>query len=94
VQARGHLLHLREGYVETRGRDDALAVLIVRSASAWKSLLENMARLENTVAEQDDVTKLVGIKEISNEEAVRIFPTYLAAVERLTQQVDRWSAAK
>jgi hypothetical protein len=45
VQARGHLLHLREGYVEARGRDDALAVLIVRSAPAWKSLLENMARL-------------------------------------------------
>jgi len=94
VQARGHLLHLREGYVETRGRDDALAVLVVRSAPAWKSLLENMARLENTVAEQDEVTKLVGVKEISNEEAVRIFPAYLQAVERLTQQVDRWSAAK
>jgi len=66
----------------------------VRSAPAWKSLLENMARLENTVAEQDEVTRLVGVKEISNEEAVRIFPAYLSAVERLTQQVDRWSAAK
>lgn len=92
VQARGHLLHLREGYVEARGRDDALAVLIVRSAAAWKSLLENMARLDNKSAEQDEVTKLVGVKEISNEEAVRIFPSYLAAVERLTQQVDRWAA--
>ena len=94
VQARGHLLHLREGYVEARGRDDALAVLIVRSAPAWKSLLENVARLENKVTEQDEVTKLVGVKEISNEEAVRIFPAYLAAVERLTQDVDRWKAAK
>ena len=92
VQARSHLLHLREGYVEARGRDDALAVLIVRSAAAWKSLLENMARLENAVAEQDEVTKLVGVKEISNEEAVRVFPAYLASVERLTQQVDRWAA--
>jgi hypothetical protein len=94
VQARGHLLHLREGYVEARGRDDALAVLIVRSAPAWKSLLENMARLENNVAEQDEVTKLVGVKEISNEEAARLFPSYLAAVERFTQDVDRWKAAK
>jgi hypothetical protein len=92
VQARGHLLHLREGYIEARGRDDALSVLIVRSAAAWKSLLENVARLENKVAEQDEVTQLVGIKEISNEEAVRIFPAYLASVERLTQQVDRWKA--
>src|SRR4029077_2402433 len=34
VQARGHLLHLRQGYLETCGRGDALAVLIVRSAPA------------------------------------------------------------
>jgi len=90
VQARGHLLHLREGLVETRGRDDALAVLIVRSAPAWKSLLENVARLEKTTAAQDEVTRLVGVKEISNEDAVRIFPKYLADVERLTKDVDTW----
>ena len=94
VQARGHLLHMRQGYVEARGRDDALAVLIVRSAAAWKSLLENVARLENKVSEADEVTKLVGVKEISNEDAVRIFPKYLAAVEQLTQHVDRWSVSK
>jgi hypothetical protein len=91
VQARGHLLHLREGLVETRGRDDALAVLIVRSAPAWASLLENMARLEQRAAESDEVTKLVGVKEISNDEAARIFPAYLSAVERLTNRVDAWS---
>ena len=34
VQARSHLLHLREGYLETRGRADALADLIVQSAPA------------------------------------------------------------
>src|SRR5205823_5456140 len=94
VQARSHLLHLREGYVEARGRDDALAVLIVRSAPAWASLLENMARLENKPAAQDEVTKLVGVKEISNEEAVRIFPAYLDAAERLTKEADMWGATK
>ncbi len=94
VQARGHLLHLRQGYVEARGRDDALSVLIVRSAPAWKSLLDNMARLDNKAAAADEVTRLVGVKEISNEEASRIFPTYLDAVERLTQQVDAWGGSK
>ena len=94
VQARSHLLHLREGYVEARGRDDALAVLIVRSAPAWASLLENMARLENKPAAKDEVTKLVGVKEISNEEAVRIFPAYLDAAERLTKEADMWGATK
>ncbi len=94
VQARSHLLHLREGYVEARGRDDALAVLIVRSAPAWKSLLENLARLEKTSPTADAVTALVGVKEISNEEAARIFPGYLESVETLTRRVDTWSAAK
>jgi len=94
IQARGHLLHLREGYVEARGRDDALAVLIVRSAPAWASLLENMARLENRAAGADEVSKLVGVKEISNEEAVRIFPAYLEAVVNLTKHVDTWTASR
>ena len=31
VQARSHLLHLREGYLEARGRADALSDLIVQS---------------------------------------------------------------
>ena len=46
VQARSHLLHLREGFLETRGRADALAVLIVRSAAPFAALLTSMARLE------------------------------------------------
>ncbi len=92
VQARSHLLHLRQGYVEARGREDALAVLVVNSAPAWASLQENIARLENTAATTDDVTRLVGIKEISNEDAARIFPKYLQDVERLTHHVDTWSA--
>src|ERR1700675_1937474 len=33
VQARSHLLHLREGYIETQGRSDALAELIARSSA-------------------------------------------------------------
>jgi hypothetical protein len=92
VQARSHLLHLREGFVEARGRDDALSVLIVRSAPAWASLLENMARLESRPAAADEVTKLVGVKEISNDEAARIFPSYLERVEQLTKQVDTWKS--
>ena len=38
VQARGHLLHLRQGYVESRGRDDALSVLIVFAVVLWTVL--------------------------------------------------------
>jgi hypothetical protein len=46
VQARSHLLHLREGFLETRGRADALSVLIVRSAAAFAALVTSLARLE------------------------------------------------
>ncbi len=46
VQARSHLLHLREGYIETRGRADALAELIVRSAPAFAALVTSVSRLE------------------------------------------------
>jgi hypothetical protein len=46
VQARSHLLHLREGFLETRGRADALSLLILRSAAAFAALVTSIARLE------------------------------------------------
>jgi len=46
VQARSHLLHLREGYLETRGQGDALAILITRSAAPFAALLKSVARLQ------------------------------------------------
>ena len=52
VQARSHLLHLREGYLETRGNGGALAVLIVRSAAAFAALVNSIARLQGH--ESDD----------------------------------------
>jgi hypothetical protein len=54
VQARSHLLHLREGYLETRGRADALSVLIVQSAGALAALVASIARLEGHAS--DDPT--------------------------------------
>ena len=111
VQARSHLLHLREGFLETGGRPDALAVLIVDSAPAFAALLASVARLQG-VADADagavsrhaeraidvpggivaDVVKLAGVAEIPSAEAVRLFPAYLDASERLVQYVDGWRA--
>jgi len=51
VQARSHLLHLREGYLETHGRADALSDLIVQSAPAFAALLRSVARLEGQPSE-------------------------------------------
>jgi hypothetical protein len=108
VQARSHLLHLREGFLETRGRGDALSDLIVQSAGAFAALVGSVARLEGRAGDDPagaarhvervldlpgavtEVTKLAGVKEITSAEAQRLFPTYLAAVERLVSHVDGW----
>jgi hypothetical protein len=54
VAARSHLLHLREGYLETRGRGDALALLIVASAAPFSALLQSLARLQGFAARDPD----------------------------------------
>jgi hypothetical protein len=111
VQARSHLLHLREGFLETRGRADALSVLIVESAPALAALVTSVARLELATddaaaaarhAERTlgvssgiaDVVALTNVQEISSQQAERLFPPYLAAVERLVAYVDGWSARR
>lgn len=110
VQARGHLLHLRQAFIETQGRGDALAVLVVRSAPAWASLLQNVARLDGQSTHDpaaaarhieralsvtngvEEIVKLVGVPEIPSADALRVFPAYLDASERLARYVDQWSA--
>jgi hypothetical protein len=109
VQARGHLLHLREGYLETQGRADALAVLIVESAPALAALVASLARLDGQPSHDRaaaarhgerllglpagaiaDIVALVGVKEISSQQAELLFPPYLDASERLVSYVDTW----
>lgn len=45
VQVRSHLLHLREGFIETRGETDALAALLADSLAPLAGLLTSVARL-------------------------------------------------
>jgi hypothetical protein len=96
VQARGHLLHLREGYVETRGRSDALADLVTRSSPPLAILIKNVARLPGATVNDpvlDRVAKLGGGAALTSDEARSLFPQYLQAVKRLTDYIDNWSAA-
>jgi hypothetical protein len=51
IQARSHLLHLREGYVETGGRGDEIAALMKRSAAPLAALLASVGRLHGTAHE-------------------------------------------
>jgi hypothetical protein len=45
TQVKSHLLHLRESFIETRGRPQAIADLVYTSAPAFAALLRNVAHL-------------------------------------------------
>lgn len=109
IQARSHLLHLREGFIETRGRSDAVADLVRRSGPALAGLLRSIARLQGGDGAElgslcaalerdlgaaggtlDRAAKLSAGSQLTGDEAKRLFPDYLAAVERLTAYVDKW----
>jgi hypothetical protein len=97
VQARSHLLHLREAFVETEGRGDAIAALIVRSAVPLAALINSVHRLNGAPHDDDPVltrvARLNGSSGLSADEARRLFPAYLAALEALTRRIDQWSGA-
>jgi len=48
LQAKSHLLHLREAFIETGGRPADVAGLVTGSAPAFTALLRNVARLGGT----------------------------------------------
>jgi hypothetical protein len=96
VQARSHLLHLREGFIETDGQASALASLIVRSAAPLAALLKHVGRLTGAAAYDGVLTRVTELAPggtLSVDEAQRLFPTYLEALGRLVDDLDRWSAA-
>ena len=77
IQARSHLLHLREGFVETRGRGDALAELIVRSAAPFVALMTSIARLQGGAdldpsASAVAMARVLGLPEGSLTEIVKV----------------------
>jgi hypothetical protein len=50
TQARSHLLHLREGFLEARGEPAGVARLIAASVPPLRTLLLNLARLDGVQA--------------------------------------------
>jgi hypothetical protein len=45
TQVKSHLVHLRQGFLEARGKPSNIAELVAASASAFAALLRNVARL-------------------------------------------------
>ena len=97
IQARSHLLHLREGFVETCGDAERIGKLIIESAAPFAALLRSIERLDRTAHHLSEgiagqVMRLADAREMDGSEAERLFPEYLAASERIVQYVDGWSA--
>ena len=84
VQARGHVLHLREGYIEAAGDQKAITKLVAAAVEPFRALVTNVARLEG-IAPKALVTQLT----LENFE--KGFPDALRAAERIVEYVDRWS---
>jgi hypothetical protein len=97
LQAKSHLIHLREGYLESGGQPKSVAQLIAASSPALSSLLTNLRRLDESAAERAGFTDDL-LREIANAADATIadpsplLARYVSAVERLWQEVDRWRA--
>lgn len=96
VQARSHLLHLREAFIETRGRGDAVSALIVRSAAPLAGLLHNIGRLNGGLPADASLARVAQLRSggtLSASDALLFFPDYLHALEQLVGVVDQWTHA-
>ena len=82
AQARGHLLHLREAYIEAAGDKKAVSSLVTASVTPFRALVANAARLDATSG--DELERRLGL---STED----FPAVLRSAERLVQHLDQWS---
>ena len=83
VQGRGHVVHLREGYIEAVGDRKAVAKLVTAAIPPFRALVKNVARLEG-ISPKALVTQL----DLENFE--KGFPEALRAAERIVEYVDTW----
>jgi hypothetical protein len=107
VEARGFLLHLRGGFIESGGEPSAVARLVEASAPALRTLLVNLARLDgmDDVAPSEyvqaklggphgrSIAGVIGLIDspVAAVDAARSFSSYLAAAEALVAYVDHWA---
>jgi hypothetical protein len=84
VQARGHVLHLREGYIEAAADTKRIAMLVAAAVLPFRALVKNAARL-------DGISPKALVTQLNLDDFEKGFPEALRAAERLADYVDRWS---
>ena len=83
MQARGHLVHLREGYIEAAGDHKAVTKLVAASIPPFRALVTNVARL-------DGISPKALVTQVDLDNFEKGFREALRAAERLVEYVDRW----
>ena len=84
VQARGHIVHLREGYIEAGADRRAVEKLVAAAIAPFRALVTNAARL-------DGISPKALVTQLNLDNFEKGFPEALRAAERLVEYVDRWS---
>ncbi len=78
LQAKSHLIHLREGFLESHGQPADVVELIASSQAAFRALLLNIARL--------DSANEVASRTVHGEDALAAFAEQRIGVPRTTVQ--------
>jgi hypothetical protein len=94
LQAKSHLIHLREGFLEAGGRPERIWQLMKASVPAYRSLLQNLDRLNPAADERAETKHLLGELAAGGTIAdpSAVFARYVADVERIWTYVDAWRA--
>jgi hypothetical protein len=108
IEARGHLLHLREGFIEAGGRPESVARLVEASAPALRTLLVTLARLDGSPEATPSAfatsrlgphhgRTIAGVLSsiegpVTAVDPARDFEAYLAAAAALVTYVDGWTS--
>jgi len=106
LRATSHLIHLREGFLETAGDTQRVATLISASAPAFRALLLNIARLDDDTAGDlgERAERQIGIPAAVVHEVLAagrgahgtiaeptaLLARYIAVVERIWRFLDTW----
>jgi hypothetical protein len=84
VQARGHVLHLREAYIQAGTDPKAVSNLVAAAAPTFRGLVTNVARL-------DGISPNALVTQLKLENFEQTFPDALRAAEQVVDYVDRWA---
>lgn len=102
-QIKGHLIHLREAFLETHGRPSAVGKLLHASIAPFRSALRQIAHLEGAAATSDDdlvrfaetiAVDAATVREVlaggeRGPDATALLSRYINATEQLWRAVDR-----